>query len=852
GASDSVYFDAGGTGQCILNATVNVKLFKIASGYTDTIKQTSVAITATEMNLNDGTFTGGTNNITVNGPFILSGCSYKSTSAMLTIKGNYLYSSGSFFHNNGYVKLYGSGNISISGNTNFFDLDFYGSFVTYTLDTSTILTVENTLILSSSNGGLISGQISAKGNIQENCLSANPGAHTTIIELNGTGNQYIFGHTNPTYSMLGWMPDMRVNKTSGIVYLNGYVTIRRIWEVIQGEVDAVTYNSTLCFPVGTTGGGWGGSIKGKKNQQFNNILISTYGSYQHTFTVTDSIIVLGAFTTSGVGSILIEGYIHARGNVSLVNTGTAGGGNGTLFIDGSSKQVLEGNSLVNTGKLCNVRIDKSSSDTLILKNIVSVNGNWKYVRGIVDASSYASTIVFCKGTRTISGNHSLYKVIFVPNGANSDNTIPATDTLTITRELKLENGNYVKINTGTINVLGDIITNNAMSGTNINTGSIYICGSSDQIFTGNAATGVGGLCNIKINKPGGTLYLNGNITIGPYSWKYIKGTVNAGTSTVAYFGSGTVDCGTATSSMSFNNFIVQFGDVNMAGLLNVKSNLTINQARTLNSNGYDVNVGGNFTGSGLFYSGTGAVIFNGTGLQAANINADLSNVKVNKPSGKLYSGNLKIWGSLALIKGIVVSLSNTALRLQDNATLTGGSNASYVTGPFTKLGDDAFTFPLGDTTITDTAACYHPFSMTAPSTTTSSYTAQYYAKNPLADHPTFTPVASTLNSISNCEYWSLTRNVGTAVITPSLGWNINSCNINELSDLRVASWNGSEWQDLSQSTTTGNLAAGTVKASVSGPNTGSQFYTIAETIQTPLANQRYWIGNGSNKSWNNT
>ncbi|HSH67354.1 MAG TPA: hypothetical protein VLB84_16535, partial [Bacteroidia bacterium] len=271
GSSDSVYFDGNGTGQCNMNATVTIKLFKMESGYTDTVKQNSIAVTVTEMVLNGGVFRGGTNSITVNGSFTLAGCSYQSTSATLTIKGNYLYTSGYFLHNNGYVKLYGTGNISVTGNTNFYDLDFYGTSVTYTLNTATILTVEHVLVLSSSNGGLISGQIYVKGNIQENSLSSNNGAHTTIIELNGTGDQYILGHTNPAYSTLGWMPDMKVNKTSGTVYLNGYVTLRRTWEVVQGEVDALTYNSTLCFPVGATGGGLGGTIKGKKNQRFNNI-----------------------------------------------------------------------------------------------------------------------------------------------------------------------------------------------------------------------------------------------------------------------------------------------------------------------------------------------------------------------------------------------------------------------------------------------------------------------------------------------------------------------------------------------------------------------------------------------------
>ena len=837
-ATDSVYFDNNGTGQCNINATVNIRILTVASGYTDTIRQNSFVINSTGMILNGGVFIGGTNNIDVNGSFTLAGSYFKSTSASLIIRRHYTFTSGSFLHNNGTLVFNAGANSDISGNTVFYNLNFQ-STNTYTLADSTILTVEQTLTLASS-GGLKSGRIFAKGNIAEGSQVSNNGVHTTVIEINGNGNQTIYGHTNPAYSTLGWMPDMKVDKTSGTLYLTGFVTIRKTWEVVQGTVDATA--STLCFPIGATTNSLGGIIKGVKNQRFKNILISTYGAYTHTFTVSDTIIIDGTFTTYGNGSIKLEGYIHAKGNLSLLSAGTAGGGEGTINIDGNGTQVINGNNLANTSELCNVVITKSPTDSLILKNTISIGRSWNHVSGIVDALTHASTVAFCDGTRTIHQPYPFYHVAFVAAGA-ATNTIATGDTITVKGNLTFSGSGSLLLNGGAVNAEGDVSTLNTHA-LSRGTGWIHICGSGAQTLKGQTEANkyLGGFCSIHINKPSGILTLVDNISMtypgADYYWKYTRGTVDEGTSRVIINGNyGYVNSTNGSASMWFNKLMIRSGFPNLSGAINVGGELHIASSGRLTTNNYAINLKGNFNNQGQFYAGTGTVWFTGNTNQTISVTGTGSfhELKIEKPGGKVYLANQITVEELTLVKGVLAGAGSNCLRLADNGIATGGSDSSYVHGPILKVGDDAFTFPLGDTTLPDTSA-YHPFAMTAPAGVSSSFTVQYHAKDPLTDHSSFTAIQNSLKNVSTCEYWSVTRNVGSAVVLPTLSWNANSCNISIPAELRVAGWDGSQWKNMGQASLTGDSLKGTITAAGPGMNMGAQYYTTGNVPHALLIN----------------
>src|SRR5580700_8337032 len=86
GAADDVNFDNNGLGNCTIDATVSVKSFTVAAGYTGTISQgTNTIATSTTATFSGGIFSGGSANITITGAFTLSGTNFTSTSAILEL-----------------------------------------------------------------------------------------------------------------------------------------------------------------------------------------------------------------------------------------------------------------------------------------------------------------------------------------------------------------------------------------------------------------------------------------------------------------------------------------------------------------------------------------------------------------------------------------------------------------------------------------------------------------------------------------------------------------------------------------------------------------------------------------------
>lgn len=92
------------------------------------------------------------------------------------------------------------------------------------------------------------------------------------------------------------------------------------------------------------------------------------------------------------------------------------------------------------------------------------------------------------------------------------------------------------------------------------------------------------------------------------------------------------------------------------------------------------------------------------------------------------------------------------------------------------------------------------------------FTCEYFYANP---QTTFNNVlVPSLDHISMCEYWILTRNSGSTTKTVTLEWDANSCGVTLLSDLRVARWDGAVWQNEGNTATTGTTSAGTISSVV--------------------------------------
>jgi hypothetical protein len=806
GSSDTAYYNSSGSGQCSVNSTVSIKRMEIVSGYPDTVKQNANTITIGTGGavLSGGVFWGGTANITDQGIFTLSGCNFKSTSAALSITGNYTFSSGTFTHNSGEVVF--TATSTINGNTTFYDLTFTPTTnAAYTISSGITLTVSH-LLKTAGSGTLAinTGTISAKGNITiSNTSNSTSSGGTGNITVSDTSNQTI---TGASASGVGRLCSVTINKTGGALTLKDTINVAGNWTYTAGTINASAYTSTVCFTYNPNR-----LVTGKHS--LYNLMFSSSSGTVTTINRLDTLTVAGSLAIEGANFNTIDsGVVNLKGNLTITNnsTSTSSGGTGTICFTGTATQTLTGTTTALAGKLCNIKISKTGG-SVKLKNTISMgdNAGWEQSDSTrQDVASYASTVIFTRGNRIIKGNQGFDNLIFNSASISAVNTVYSGSFISVNGELRIEGTSGVQINTGSIRARGNVtITNTYTSlGAGSSTGTIIICGTGSQLFTGSGVVGAGKICNIKVDKASDTLSLN-NIITGLGSWEYIKGTVSPGTSTLVTFSTYTLDGEGASSSMSFNH-VTFGGNTTLNGNLSALGNVVINSGVTLNGNSKTVQVGGNWDNTGTFtYAGT-TVNFTGSGRQwitrpSGSVNFHL--LGVNKASGILMLGApVTVNSGMTLSKGAVATTSTNLLSIPDNITVTGASDSSYVCGPVKKTGNDAFTFPLGDTVLTSGA--YHPLAITAPSSAGDAFTAQYFA----TAHSNTTKVDSI--DINTCEYWNIARTTGSSNVLTTVSWNRNKCVTPNNYDLVVAGLDGSTWKSLESTSIVISSVTGTVTA----------------------------------------
>ncbi|MCB9230490.1 MAG: hypothetical protein H6581_02430 [Bacteroidia bacterium] len=200
---------------------------------------------------------------------------------------------------------------------------------------------------------------------------------------------------------------------------------------------------------------------------------------------------------------------------------------------------------------------------------------------------------------------------------------------------------------------------------------------------------------------------------------------------------------------------------------------------------------------------------------------------INNPSADItLHMPLTISDTLLLDKGKIINDTNFVVIFRDNAVALMTSDNSYVTGPVRKVGNDAFTFPVGDN------GHYQPISMSAPVQTTDAFTATYFNVNP---HPTYdkNSKVGSIHHLSSNEYWTLDRTAGTSAVNVTLSWGLFSGAITAPADLVVARWDGNMWQNHGNGGVTGNTTAGTVVTSAPVPSF-SPFTLASLTSSNPL------------------
>jgi subtilisin-like proprotein convertase family protein len=186
--------------------------------------------------------------------------------------------------------------------------------------------------------------------------------------------------------------------------------------------------------------------------------------------------------------------------------------------------------------------------------------------------------------------------------------------------------------------------------------------------------------------------------------------------------------------------------------------------------------------------------------------------------------NIKVAGIGTFNNGTLATNANR-IDFSAGSSASGGSNASHIVGTARKIGNTAFTFPLGNGTY------FAPIGFSPSGTTaltdhfTASYTRVYPNPYDIRQKET------SLNHVGNCEYWMLDRTNGSQNATVNLGYNsTRSCGVDagHESELRVCRWDGSQW------TNGGGSVAGTTVTSTTTYTNFSPFTLGSITEFNPL------------------
>jgi len=295
------------------------------------------------------------------------------------------------------------------------------------------------------------------------------------------------------------------------------------------------------------------------------------------------------------------------------------------------------------------------------------------------------------------------------------------------------------------------------------------------------------------------------------------------------------------------------GNINIsAGILQGTSSSAVTDgSAVLNLSGNINNTGGTIqTGAstaGLFslnYVGTAPQSINNTGgtftftaNQRDSINNGGNGVTLNTP--------LTHNGSINFLSGVVNTTAVNLLTMGAASSVLNASNASYVFGPVKKIGNTAFTFPVGKSN------GYVPIGVSnfaGLSTPTDEFTAEYIRASGNALGPITDPFVT---RVSSCEYWTLDVNNGTPTVDLTLYWNANNpCNgtyISNVADIEIAHFDGANWNSSSTgfSFKNGTAAAGDV--TWIGVSTFSPFTIASVSNANPLPiTINYFNGTKSN------
>ncbi len=255
---------------------------------------------------------------------------------------------------------------------------------------------------------------------------------------------------------------------------------------------------------------------------------------------------------------------------------------------------------------------------------------------------------------------------------------------------------------------------------------------------------------------------------------------------------------------------------------------------------------GNNGGKTIFNGDTTQTIsysFSGFGIATdasnADTNAIFKKMQVNKSGGKIVlSLPVRITDSLILTKGYIVTDTTNLLCMRAGSAVTGASDTSFVDGPVKKFGNTAFVFPLGD------EIHYRPLEISAPSTSTDAFLAQYFDEGQFLGDS----LDTILTAITYCNYWQFERKNGSSNVNVTVTWDTSYCAQFDTTNMRLAYWSNTKWVDKGHGSFSGTLNSGKMTIS---PVSSYGYFTLGtnQNMISPCGGATYQITDGMTSSY---
>ncbi|PCJ57293.1 MAG: hypothetical protein COA79_16445 [Planctomycetota bacterium] len=319
-----VYFTKKYDFPCTINTGVNVKGIHFSPTFTQTVSQGANAITigSNGFEVYGGVFSGGSQNITSSGKFLLAAGTVISTSANFQVSAQngqtFNVDGGTFTHNGGLVTIAGTANANVSSPTG-------GRLNDLTLDTSGTVSgtifVNNDFTRSAGSGNSLDADVSVGRHYLG--TGGNAGGSGTIRFIGAVAQNF----TNPN------APSVEIN-TTGSVDVPADITIGGGWTQTAGTVNwfskKAIFNSLIDANVTITSGAFYDLELAKKST--NNVTLTNNSVIANDLTITSlsnlngsGAEVAGNFivtpvTWSGTGKIIFSG----TGNSTISGVGRQG------------------------------------------------------------------------------------------------------------------------------------------------------------------------------------------------------------------------------------------------------------------------------------------------------------------------------------------------------------------------------------------------------------------------------------------------------------------------------------------------------------------------------------------------